>query len=111
MILITKGTRNTGKSLAGKNVANPVGSLFAGANMLKYIGYVRMLTVVVVVVLKIILSYRLDQHSHVIKLAVLNTMVKRNLKTIDVGGNLTTSEFMTHVLDEINLQTPEIGNS
>lgn len=32
------GTRNTGKNLAGKNIANPSGTLFATANMLKYIG-------------------------------------------------------------------------
>jgi hypothetical protein len=28
---------------------------------------------------------------------------------MDIGGTATTSEFMKHVLDEIELQTPEIG--
>jgi isocitrate dehydrogenase (NAD+) len=32
------GTRNSGKGIAGMNVANPSGMLFAAANMLKYIG-------------------------------------------------------------------------
>ncbi len=36
--IFESGTRNTGKSLAGKNIANPAGTLFAAANMLKYIG-------------------------------------------------------------------------
>jgi isocitrate dehydrogenase (NAD+) len=33
-----KGTRNSGKGIAGLNSANPCGMLFAGANLLKYIG-------------------------------------------------------------------------
>jgi isocitrate dehydrogenase (NAD+) len=32
------GTRNTGRGLVGKNIANPSGTLFAAANMLKYMG-------------------------------------------------------------------------
>ena len=53
--------------------------------------------------------YRLEQHCSVIKNAVLNTISKKNIKTIDIGGNASTSEFMKHVLDEIQAQTPEIG--
>jgi isocitrate dehydrogenase (NAD+) len=33
-----KGTRNSGKGIAGLNTANPSGMLFAAAYMLKYIG-------------------------------------------------------------------------
>ena len=33
------GTRKSGKDMAGKNIANPSGILFAAANMLKYIGF------------------------------------------------------------------------
>ncbi len=33
-----KGTRNSGKGIAGMNTANPAGMLFAAGNMLKYIG-------------------------------------------------------------------------
>lgn len=33
-----QGTRNTGSGIAGKNVANPVGFLFAASNMLEYLG-------------------------------------------------------------------------
>ena len=34
-----QGTRNSGSAIAGKNIANPSGILFATANMLKYLGY------------------------------------------------------------------------
>ena len=35
-----KGARNSGRSLVGKNVANPSAMLLASADMLKHIGYV-----------------------------------------------------------------------
>jgi isocitrate/isopropylmalate dehydrogenase len=63
--------------------------LFSAANMLKYIG--------------------LDKHCSVIKNAVVNTLVKHNIKTVDIGGSATTTEFMRQVLEEIQMQTPEIG--
>jgi isocitrate dehydrogenase (NAD+) len=84
------GTRNSSMELeTNKNTANPSGYLFASANLLKYIG--------------------LDQHSAVIKNAVINTISKRNVKTVDIGGTASTSEFMKHVLEEIQIHTPEIG--
>jgi isocitrate dehydrogenase (NAD+) len=36
--LFESGIRSSGKGIAGQNVANPCGMLFAAANMLKYIG-------------------------------------------------------------------------
>jgi isocitrate dehydrogenase (NAD+) len=36
--MFESGTRNSGNVIAGKNIANPSGMLFAAANMLKYIG-------------------------------------------------------------------------
>ena len=53
---------------------------------------------------------RLDQHGSVIKNAVVNTIEKKNVKTQDIGGTATTTEFMKAVIEEIKLQTPEIGN-
>ena len=53
--------------------------------------------------------WSLEQHCTVIKTAILNTISKKNIKTVDINGNATTSEFMKHVLDEIESQTPEIG--
>lgn len=83
------GTRSSGKGIAGQNSANPSGTLFAAANMLKYMG--------------------LEQHCSVIKTAVVNTAAKHNVKTVDIGGTATTSEFMRQVFEEIQIQTPEIG--
>ena len=87
--LFEAGTRNSGRGVAGQNSANPCGMLFAAGNMLKYLG--------------------LNEHSSVLRNAVVNTIGERNIKTIDIGGTATTSEFMKHVLDEIHNQTPEIG--
>jgi isocitrate dehydrogenase (NAD+) len=36
--IFEQGTRNTGLAIAGKDIANPSGILFAAANMLKYLG-------------------------------------------------------------------------
>lgn len=87
--LFEPGTRSSGKGIAGQNTANPSGMLFAAANMLKFIG--------------------LEQHCFVIKSAVVNTAVKHNIKTADIGGTASTTEFMRKVLEEIQIQTPEIG--
>lgn len=54
-------------------------------------------------------SFSLDEHCSVIKNALLNTISKKNVKTIDINGSATTSEFMKHLLEEIENQTPEIG--
>ena len=40
---------------------------------------------------------------------MVNTAVKHNIKTADIGGTASTTEFMRKVLEEIQIQTPEIG--
>jgi len=87
--IFEQGTRNTGLGIAGKNIANPSGILFAAANMLKYLG--------------------LDQHCSTIKNAVLNTIQEHQLKTPDIGGTATTTQFIECVLNEIVKLTPSIG--
>jgi isocitrate dehydrogenase (NAD+) len=84
-----QGLRNSGKGVEGTNTANPSGMLFAAANMLKYIG--------------------LDEHGTVIKNAVIDTIGRHGIKTPDLGGTASTTEFMKYVLDEIRNNTPEIG--
>jgi hypothetical protein len=42
---------------------------------------------------------------------LLNTISKKNIKTIDINGTASTSEFMKHLLEEIERQTPEIGKN
>lgn len=87
--IFEQGTRNTGLGIAGKNIANPSGILFAAANMLKYLG--------------------LDQHCSTIKNAVLNTIQDHKIKTPDIGGTSTTSQFVECVLNEIVRMTPQLG--
>ena len=53
--------------------------------------------------------YRLDKHCSVIKKAVLNTIQEHDLKTRDIGGTATTTEFIECVLNEIVKMTPPIG--
>jgi len=83
------GCRSSGRGNANTNTANPSGFLIASANMLKYIG--------------------LKQQCSVIKQAVVNTITERNVKTADIGGMATTSEFMNTFLDEVKYLSPEQG--
>lgn len=81
--------RNSGRGIPGTNTANPSGFLIASANLLKYLG--------------------LKQQCSVIKNAVVNTIVDHNIKTTDIGGLATTTEFMKTFLDEVKILTPENG--
>lgn len=81
--------RSSGKGQANTNTANPSGFLITAANMLKYIG--------------------LYQPSTIIKQAVVNTITKRNIKTVDIGGLATTSEYMKAYLEELHSLIPETG--
>lgn len=87
--IFEQGTRNSGSAIAGKNLANPAGILFATANLLKYLG--------------------LEQHGTTIKLAILNTIEKHQIRTSDIGGTATTTFFMDHLIKEIEEMTPELG--
>jgi hypothetical protein len=51
----------------------------------------------------------LDQHCSTIKNAVLNTIQEHKIKTPDIGGTSTTTQFIECVLNEINKLTPSIG--
>jgi isocitrate/isopropylmalate dehydrogenase len=59
--------------------------------------------------MKLFFLYSLEEHATVIRKAIVSTISVRNVKTIDIGGNATTSEFMKHILEEIQKQTPEVG--
>ncbi len=52
---------------------------------------------------------RLDQHCSAIKNAVLNTIQNHKLKTPDIGGTATTTQFIQCVLNEIVQMTPQTG--
>ena len=51
----------------------------------------------------------MDQHCSTIKNAVLNTIQEHKIKTPDIGGTSSTTEFIECVLKEIVKLTPSIG--
>ena len=75
------GTRNSGKAIADKNIANPMSFLFAGTNMLRHLG--------------------LSSYAQVIDKAIENIVVSRRARTPDIGGQTTTSEFFEILEKEI----------
>ncbi|XP_014837676.1 PREDICTED: isocitrate dehydrogenase [NAD] subunit gamma, mitochondrial [Poecilia mexicana] len=71
-------TRNTGKSVAGKNIANPTAMLLASCMMLDHL--------------------KLYNYANLIRNAVLTTMNETRLHTADLGGLGTTSEVVQSIM-------------
>ncbi|MCU4298837.1 tartrate dehydrogenase [Brevibacterium permense] len=71
----------TAPDIVGKNLANPIGQLWAGSMMLEHIGQAGAAT-------------------DLMK-AVENTLL-RGIRTADLGGTASTSEFVAAVLEEID---------
>ncbi|XP_072223179.1 isocitrate dehydrogenase [NAD] subunit gamma, mitochondrial isoform X1 [Leuresthes tenuis] len=71
-------TRNTGKSVAGRNVANPTAMLLASCMMLDHL--------------------KLYDYASLIRNAVLTTMNETRLHTADLGGQGTTSEVVQSIM-------------
>jgi len=78
------GTRNTGTSLVGKDLANPTAFLRAGVDMLRYL--------------------RLEHHADMIEGAVVRTLVDRRIQTPDLGGKHRSSEVVASVIADIEEQ-------
>ncbi|XP_038049340.1 isocitrate dehydrogenase [NAD] subunit gamma, mitochondrial-like [Patiria miniata] len=74
-------TRNTGKTIAGKNVANPTATLLAGCLLLRHLG--------------------LNQHAELISAAVMKTVTQNKVHTADLGGSAATSDVVEGVIQEI----------
>uniref|UniRef100_A0AAQ4P8H4 Isocitrate dehydrogenase (NAD(+)) 3 non-catalytic subunit gamma n=1 Tax=Gasterosteus aculeatus aculeatus TaxID=481459 RepID=A0AAQ4P8H4_GASAC len=71
-------TRNTGKSIAGKNIANPTAMLLASCMMLDHL--------------------KLYDYASMIRNAILSTMNETRLHTADLGGQGTTSEVVQSIM-------------
>uniref|UniRef100_A0A8C6L061 Isocitrate dehydrogenase (NAD(+)) 3 non-catalytic subunit gamma n=1 Tax=Nothobranchius furzeri TaxID=105023 RepID=A0A8C6L061_NOTFU len=71
-------TRNTGKSIAGRNIANPTAMLLASCMMLDHL--------------------KLYDYATVIRNAVLTTMNETRLHTADLGGQGTTSDVVQSIM-------------
>ncbi|XP_027000472.1 isocitrate dehydrogenase [NAD] subunit gamma, mitochondrial-like isoform X1 [Tachysurus fulvidraco] len=74
-------TRNTGKSIANKNTANPTATLLASCLMLDHL--------------------KLHDHASIIRKAVLTTLSETQLQTADLGGQGTTSEVVQAIMQEV----------
>lgn len=75
------GTRNTGKSIAGKNIANPIAMMNAGVDLLYHLG--------------------LTDHAQVIARAIDKTINVDKLHTPDLGGQATTTEVVQNIVKEV----------
>ncbi len=67
--------------IAGQNIANPIGQIWAGAMMLDYFGYK-------------------DAHDHIIK-KIESTISKQENRTRDLGGNANTNECGDAIMKSI----------
>lgn len=79
------GSRNTGKSIAGKNVANPGAMLNASVDLLHYLG--------------------LDKHAQIIGDAIYETVNIDKIHTPDLGGTAGTSDVVDNVLKLVQEKT------
>ncbi|KAL7860018.1 hypothetical protein SRHO_G00151650 [Serrasalmus rhombeus] len=79
-------TRNTGKSIANKNIANPTATLLASCLMLDHVG--------------------LHDYASMIRKAILRTLSETRLHTADLGGQGTTSEVVQSIMKEVQKGGP-----
>ncbi|KAG0713823.1 Isocitrate dehydrogenase [NAD] subunit gamma, mitochondrial [Chionoecetes opilio] len=75
------GTRNTGTSVAGLNVANPVAMLNAACDMLNHLG--------------------LTQHATLISDAINKTINEDLVHTADIGGENTSLDVVQNIIKEV----------
>ena len=67
--------------IAGQNIANPIGQIWAGAMMLDHLGYK-------------------EAHDHIIK-TIVSTISKQENRTKDLGGNAKTNECGDAIMKSI----------
>lgn len=79
------GTRNTGKSVAGKNVANPLAMINASADLLEFLG--------------------LDYHATVIRNSIHKVLNIEKIHTPDLGGTYNTTDVVEYIIKDVQAQT------
>lgn len=75
------GTRNTGKSIAGKNIANPLAMLNASVDLLDHLG--------------------LKNDATIIRNAIDKTLNVDKVHTPDLGGQATTRDVVNNIIKEV----------
>ncbi|XP_029574086.1 isocitrate dehydrogenase [NAD] subunit gamma, mitochondrial isoform X5 [Salmo trutta] len=84
------GTRNTGKSIADGNIANPTAMLLASCLLLDHL--------------------RLHAYATMIRRAVIATVTETRLHTADLGGQGSTSDVVHSIMKEIQSTGPLTQN-
>jgi len=74
-------TRNTGKAIAGKNVANPIAMLSASVDMLQHLGH--------------------QHHADLIGRAMFKTISEDKIHTPDLGGTAKSTDVVQRIIDHI----------
>lgn len=80
--IFEQGARHSFAEAVGKNIANPTASLLSACNMLKHI--------------------HLEYHSRIIHDAVLRVIKAGKVRTKDMGGHNTTSDFTQAVISSLH---------
>lgn len=78
------GTRNTGKGMTGRNVANPIAVLNASADLLVYL--------------------RLEQDAAMLRSAINTALNEARIHTPDLGGQYSTTDVVNFVMSDIRQQ-------
>lgn len=84
--LFETGTRNTGKSIANSNTANPTAMLLASCLLLDHL--------------------KLHAYASMIRRAILSTVTDTRLHTADLGGQGSTSEVVQSIMDAVQRAGP-----
>ncbi|KAG1669954.1 Isocitrate dehydrogenase [NAD] subunit gamma, mitochondrial [Nymphon striatum] len=82
------GTRNTGKTIAGKNIANPIAIFNASVDLLNYLGC--------------------TFHATVLQKAIDETVNVDQVHTPDLGGQATTSDVIQNIVHKLKQQIKDI---
>ncbi|TMS15914.1 Isocitrate dehydrogenase [NAD] subunit gamma, mitochondrial [Larimichthys crocea] len=83
---VTAGTRNTGKSIANHNTANPTAMLLASCLLLDHL--------------------KLHAYAAMIRRGVLSTVSETRLHTADLGGQGSTSEVVQSIMNAVQSTGP-----
>nr|CAD7405740.1 unnamed protein product [Timema cristinae] len=79
------GARNTGTSIAGKNIANPIAMLNASVDMLEHLGH--------------------RYHAEIIKSAIDKTINEDRIHTPDLGGQATSIDVVQNIIRHLQETT------
>lgn len=79
--LFEPGCRHVAKDIQGKNMANPTAMIFSSVMMLRHLS--------------------LNQHANRIETALLKTLKEGSVRTPDLGGNHTTTDFTLAVISNL----------